>query len=160
MDETTDSPDAPRVAEQPEQLTAVVAGTVAAGELRDFFDRAFGELGRVMAEGAFQPSGPPLALYRGVPAGTVHLEVGFPVRGELAPSGSVLASGLPATRVVTCVHRGDYDSLGESWRQLADWAGRRELSLGELMWEVYVTEPKPGDDPSGMVTELYWAVRE
>lgn len=159
MDETTDSPDAPRVAEQPEQPTAVVTGTVATSELRNFFDRAFGELSRVMAEGAFEPSGPPLALYRGVPAETVHLEVGFPVHGEPAPSGAVLASGLPAARVVTCVHRGGYESLGESWQRLADWADRQGLPLGDLMWEVYVTDPKPGDDPADMVTQLYWALR-
>lgn len=159
MDETTDAPDAPRVAEQPEQPTAVVTGTVALSELRAFFDRAFGELGRVMAGGGVEPSGPPLALYHGVPAETVHLEVGFPVRGEVAPSGSVLMSRLPAARVVTSVHRGNYDDLGGSWQRLADWAHREGLPLGELMWEVYVTEPRPGDDPADMVTELYWALR-
>lgn len=66
---------------------------------------------------------------------------------------------IPAGRVVTVVHRGKYDDLGGSWQRLAEWATDAGLSLGDLMWEVYVTEPRPGDDPADMVTELFWTVR-
>ncbi|MFI7494309.1 GyrI-like domain-containing protein [Kocuria sp. M4R2S49] len=159
MDATHEKSEAPRVAEQHEQPTAVVTGTVAVDELRDFFDRTFGELGRAMADGAFEPSGPPMAVYHGVPAETVRLEVGFPVRGEVRPQGSVVAGRLPASRVATSVHRGDYDELGRSWQHLAEWAERQDLALGDRMWEVYVTEPRPGDDPADMVTQLYWSLR-
>jgi effector-binding domain-containing protein len=159
MDATNDDSVTPRVTEQPEQPTAVVTGTVAMSELREFFDRAFGELGQAMADGAFEPSGPPLALYHGVPAETVHLEVGFPVRGRITPKGSVSAGRLPSSRVATSVHRGSYDDLGQSWQHLAEWVGQQGLSLGDRMWEVYVTEPRPGDDPADMVTELHWTLR-
>lgn len=159
MDATNQDSEAPRVTEQHEQPTAVITGTVAMSELRDFFDRAFDELGRAMADGAFEPSGPPMAVYHGVPAETVHLEVGFPVRGGITPQGSVVARQLPATRVVSSVHRGNYEDLGRSWQHLAEWAGQQELALGDRMWEVYVTEPRPGDDPAEMVTELYWSLR-
>lgn len=149
----------PTVTDQQEQPTAVVRGTVAMSELRSFFDRAFEELGHAMADGAFEPAGPPMAVYHGVPAETVHLEVGFPVRGQVAPQGSMVAGLLPASRVVSSVHRGDYDQLGRSWQHLAEWAGHEGLSLGDRLWEVYVTEPRPGDDPADMVTELHWTLR-
>ena len=42
MDTTDHESQTPRVIEQDEQPTAVVTGTVAMGELREFFDRAFG----------------------------------------------------------------------------------------------------------------------
>ncbi|GAA1752940.1 GyrI-like domain-containing protein [Kocuria aegyptia] len=159
MDASNHGSETPTVTEQDEQPTAVVTGTVAMTGLREFFDRAFGDLAQAMADGAFEPSGPPLAVYHGVPAETVHLEVGFPVRGRVDAHGPVVAGRLPACRVVTSVHRGDYDDLGRSWQHLAEWADRQELSLGDRMWEVYVTEPKPGDDPVDMVTELHWALR-
>lgn len=159
MDATNHDSRTPTVIEQDEQPTAVVTGTVAMSELREFFDRSFAELGRAMAEGAFEPSGPALAVYHGVPAETVHLEVGFPVQGRVTPQGSVVAGRLPASRVATCVHRGNYADLGRSWQQLAEWAEHQGLSLGDRMWEVYVTEPRPGEDPADMVTELYWTLR-
>lgn len=159
MDRTDREPVTPTVTDQQEQPTAVVTGTVAMSELRSFFDRAFEELGRAMADGAFEPAGPPMAVYHGVPAETVHLEVGFPVRDPVASQGSVVAGRLPGSRVVSSVHRGDYDQLGRSWQHLAEWAGHEGLSLGDRLWEVYVTEPRPGDDPADMVTELHWALR-
>ncbi|MEX5260010.1 GyrI-like domain-containing protein [Kocuria sp. CPCC 205263] len=159
MDATDDESETPKVMEQDEQPTAVVTGTVAMGELREFFDRAFGELGQAMADGAFEPTGPPMAVYHGVPAETVHLEVGFPVQEEVSPKGAVVAGRLPASRVATSVHRGNYDDLGRSWQHLAEWAGGQGLALGDRMWEVYVTEPRPGDDPADMVTELHWMLR-
>ncbi|MFF0988697.1 GyrI-like domain-containing protein [Kocuria nitroreducens] len=159
MNATNRDPGTPTVTEQDEQATAVVTGTVAMSGLREFFDRAFADLGQAIADGAFEPSGPALAVYHGVPAETVHLEVGFPVQGQVTPRGPVQAGRLPASRVATSVHRGDYDDLGSSWQQLAEWAGREGLSLGDRMWEVYVTEPRPGDDPADMVTELHWTLR-
>ncbi|WP_298592180.1 GyrI-like domain-containing protein [uncultured Kocuria sp.] len=160
MDARQQDAESPRVIEHQEQPMAVVTGTVAMSELREFFDRSFGELGKAMADGAFEPSGPPMAVYHGVPAETVHLEVGFPVRGQVTPQGSVVAHRLPASRAATSVHRGNYDDLGRSWQRLAEWAGSQGLALGDRMWEVYVTEPRPGDDPADMVTELHWALRQ
>lgn len=159
MDDTTPEFEAPIVTEQDEQPTAVVTGTVAMSGLREFFDRAFAELGGAMADGAFEASGPPMAVYHGVPAETVHLEVGFPVRGQVTPQGSVVAGRLPASRVASSVHRGNYDDLGRSWQRLAEWAGHQGLSLGDRMWEVYVTEPRSGDDPADMITRLHWTLR-
>ncbi|MEX5296831.1 GyrI-like domain-containing protein [Kocuria sp. CPCC 205268] len=158
-DEMQETSESPRVSEQDEQATAVITGVVPMHELRDFFDRAFGELGRAAAAGAFEPSGPPMAVYQGVPAETVHVKVGFPVRGAVSAQGAVVAHRLPATRTVTSVHRGDYEDLGRSWQHLAEWAQQQGLALGDRMWEVYLTEPRPGDDPADMVTRLHWALR-
>ncbi|MFI7480788.1 GyrI-like domain-containing protein [Kocuria sp. M1R5S2] len=148
-----------RIVDVPDQSLAVVTGQVPVAELRSFFDRAFQDLSRGMADGGFEPSGPPLSLYRGVPVEAADLEVGFPVLGSVRPSGPVAEGRIPASRAVMTVHRGNYDALGDSWGRLAEWARRQELVLDELLWEVYVTEPHPGDDPKDMVTELYWALR-
>ncbi|KUG54523.1 hypothetical protein AVL61_17175 [Kocuria rosea subsp. polaris] len=160
MDTTNQDPESPLVTEQQEQSTAVVTGTVSMSDLRAFFDRAFDDLRRAMADGTFEPSGPPMAVYHGVPAETVHLDVGFPVTRPVTARGRVVPGRLPASRTASSVHRGNYDDLGRSWQHLAEWAARERLDLGDLMWEVYVTEPRPGDDPAAMRTELHWTLRK
>ncbi|MCM3689536.1 GyrI-like domain-containing protein [Kocuria rosea] len=150
---------APRLVDVDEQPLAVVVGSVRLEELRGFFDSAFRELGERMAAGDVVPAGPALALYRSAPAETVDLEVGFVVREPVAPAGAVVAGRLPATRAVTAVHHGNYDGLGEAWARLRAWAEDQGITLGAPLWEVYVTEPHPGDDPRDMVTELYWAAQ-
>ncbi|MGC5641645.1 UNVERIFIED_CONTAM: GyrI-like domain-containing protein [Kocuria sp. CPCC 205300] len=99
-----------------------------------------------------------MAVCRGAPRETAEVEVGFLVRGDTRLSGAVVISQLPASRAVSCVRRGNYEDLGESWEQLARWAEDQGLVLGEHLGEVYVTEPRPGDAPVDMVAELYWSV--
>ncbi|GEO96038.1 GyrI-like domain-containing protein [Kocuria turfanensis] len=152
------SSEGPRVVEVGEQMTVVVAGKVPIDGLREFFDAAFHELGRRIDRGELRPTGPALSLYHSEPGPVVELEVGFPVAEQVASAGSVVVGRIPATRAVTCTHHGDYDGLSSSWERLRTWAQERHLRLGAPLWEVYVTEPRPGDDPLDMVTELYWAV--
>lgn len=66
MDETNGEAESSRVVDHHEQRTVVLPGVVPMAELRTFFDGAFEELGRCMASDGMNPSGPPLALYRGV----------------------------------------------------------------------------------------------
>ena len=137
-----------------EQATAVVARVMPVADLRNFFAGPFRELGRRMAGGEFTPSGVALAFYRRTASDTVDLELGFSVRGRADPSGSVAGGRLPGGRAVTCLHLGNYESLADSWGRLAEWAAASGLAPRGPQWEIYVTEPRPGDDPADMVTEL------
>jgi hypothetical protein len=88
-----------RVVDVQEQATAVVAGRVPVSDLRDFFDQAFQDLGSSMAQSGFEPIGPALCLYQGVPVEMVELEVGFPVSVPVLPSGSVVSGRMGLPRV-------------------------------------------------------------
>ncbi|GGG62767.1 transcriptional regulator [Kocuria dechangensis] len=159
--DTTGRPeDGPRVVDVPEQPIAVVLGKVPMAEVRPFFDAAFHELGDRMSRGEITPTGPALSLYRSVPGTLVDLEVGFPVAEPVTPTGAVVASRVPATRAATLMHHGNYEQLGTSWERLQAWAEEQHLELRTPLWEVYVTEPHPGDDPRDMLTQLFWAVGE
>ena len=87
MDGTSEISAIPRVIELSEQLTAVVSGVVPMAGACEFFGRAFQDLGPCMACSGFEPSGAALALCRGTLAGTVDLEVGFAVHGQVPPRG-------------------------------------------------------------------------
>ncbi|MGO1973715.1 MAG: GyrI-like domain-containing protein [Propionibacteriaceae bacterium] len=138
----------------------VVRGKVPMAELRDFFDRSFGQIERACAEQGIIPTGAAFARYHGAPTEIVDLEVGLPTGSPVRAAGGVEAGLLPAGRVVTATHIGGYEGLGAAWGQVGDWLGQQGLTPTETLWEVYVTEPAPDVDPDTMRTDVFWMVAD
>lgn len=137
--------------------TAAMRGTVTMAELRDFYDRSFGQ---VAAAAARQGVAPTVAygLYLAPPVDRFELEVGFVVSGGFEADGDVAPSALPGGRAARLVHMGSYDDLSRSWQRLTAWIGQQGLAPTGPMWEVYVTEPTPQTDPATLRTELFCIV--
>lgn len=146
----------PSVIDAEPQVTAIVRGVVPMAELPDFFDKAFGELGEVLAGQGVTPTGAAFALYHGQPTDTVDLEVGLPTDRPVTPVGRVDVGGLPGGKVATAVHSGSFDGLSGAWASLAAWVASQGLTPDSTIWEVYLTEPRPDMDPSELRTQLYW----
>ena len=138
--------------------TAVVRGTVPMSQIRDFFDHSFQEIGGALASQSVTPAGPAFGLFHGPPGDTVDLEVGFPTDGPVQATGNVVASSLPAGRIARLVHHGSFEELGSSWERLGSWIAEQGLAPGSVMWEFYLTEPRPDMDPAELRTELNWPV--
>ncbi|WP_169823312.1 GyrI-like domain-containing protein [Aldersonia kunmingensis] len=128
-------------------------------KLVELFDPAFGALGAAIGAGAFVPTGPALAVYRGDPMSSFDLEVAFPVAealaGETEAAGqtirpSVISGGQCAVRS----HVGSFDGLGDAWGTIVTAVQSSGKSLGEQWLEVYVTQPTPDTDPATLRTEL------
>lgn len=136
------------------QVTAVVRGVVPVAELPPFFDRSFGELGRVLGDQGMTPRSAAFALYHGAPTDVADLEVGFATDAPVTPAGDVVVGSLPAGRVARSVHAGSFDGLGDAWGALMARIVERGLTPGSSMWEVYLTEPSPDMDPAALRTEL------
>jgi effector-binding domain-containing protein len=68
---------------------------------------------------------------------TPHVEVGVLVAGPFSPAGRVVQSELPAGRVATAVHRGDYTGLGLAHDAVHRHATEHGLALAGPRWEVY-----------------------
>ena len=157
---TTSTPEQPGpalVSVEP-MTAAVVRGTIAVAEVRDFFDRSFGVLGGALAAQGLAPAGPAFAIYRSVPTDTMDLEVGFPVDRAIEPDGAAETGELPGGQVARVVHAGSFDDLTDAWQRLGVWIGAQGLTPGEPFWEVYLTEPSPDIDPADLRTELNWPV--
>ncbi|MDQ4490475.1 GyrI-like domain-containing protein [Sinomonas sp. ASV486] len=141
-----------------EQPTAVVRTTVRMDELKDFFDGVFGTvMGAVQSHGA-HVAGPPFALYHGMPGETVDVEAGFPVAGPFEGGDGVTASILPGGRTVTAMHVGPYEGLADTYREMTDWMREQNLTRGESMWEVYLSDPSAEPDPAAWRTEVFCPV--
>ena len=135
---------------------ALLRETVSMERLRDFYDRAFGTVIRVLRDQSLPPTGPAIGVYFSIPGESVDLGAGFPTSAEVSPSDGVSPTSLPGGRAIQLTHRGAYDRLPESYARLQAWVHDGDHVMGDLMWETYVTEPSPGDDPEAMITLITW----
>lgn len=141
-----------------EQPTAVLHDVVAIKDLPQFFGRAFGQVVGAMQAQGLTPTEAPFALYLGIPGETVEVEVGFVVPKPLTPTGDVRGGTLPGGRCVHGVHVGPYERMAATYDELRQWAAARNLTLGERMWEVYLSDPRLEPDPERWRTEIFWPV--
>lgn len=146
----------PTIVQVEPATTAVVRGTVPVAELAPFFDRSFSTLPSVVASQDVAITGPAFARYDGPPTDVARLEVGFPTATAVRPDGDVEPSTLPGGRVARVEHHGSYEELGAAWGALAAWVAEQGETPGDVLWEVYVTQPSPEMDPAELVTELSW----
>ncbi|MBI9113756.1 GyrI-like domain-containing protein [Sanguibacter suaedae] len=140
--------------------TMVVRGVVPMSELPSFFDRSFSALGEELGRLGTEPAGPPFSYNVRLPTDTSDLEVGFPVREPVEPTGDVVPSSLPGGRVATVLYQGGYDGLVQAWTRLHEWVAQQGLGVTSGSWEVYLNEPTPDGDPDANRTQLYQPVTD
>jgi effector-binding domain-containing protein len=84
------------------------------------------------------------------------VEVGVLVGRPFEAVGRVVPSQLPAGRVATAVHRGDYAGLGRAHDAVHRFAAEQGLELASTRWEVY---GHWSADPRDLETEVFWLLR-
>lgn len=138
---------------------AVVRETVPMSELTAFFDRVFTAVMTAAQEQQVVVSGPPFAMYFGMPSDVVEIAAGFPTRGPISKTaGGVVPFELPGGRAVQFVHVGSYADLGEAYGRVTAWMDEQGLRPAGVMWETYLTEPTPDGDPADNQTLITWPV--
>jgi effector-binding domain-containing protein len=100
-------------------------------------------------------TGPPVAYYEPISEREFNVWAGFPVAAPTEAGGDVVSFELPAGEVLSTVHTGSYNSLGEAYDALRAWASENGRALTETgMWEEYLSEPSA--PPSQTQTVVYW----
>jgi effector-binding domain-containing protein len=148
------------IIEVPTQLVAVERKTIPMSGFPEFFERAFGELMAAVSAATGTVVGPPFGWYHGMPTDTVDVSAGFPVSG-LADGplrGDIEVVARPGGRAAVALHVGSYDTLAESYQQVAQHlAAHDDLVPREEMWEEYLSEPS--GDPSTWQTRIVQPLR-
>jgi hypothetical protein len=75
----------------------------------------------------------------------ITVEVGVEVAGPFAPLGRIVASTLPAGRVVTATQRGSWD-VGWAHRAVVDECDRLGIERLGPRWEIYGHLDASGDE--------------
>jgi effector-binding domain-containing protein len=139
-----------------EQPTAVVREQVPMNALPEFFGRAYAAVGAAMEAQQIEPTGPPFALYRGMPDEMVDVEAGFPVSSTVAAVNGVRAGILPGCRAVQAMHIGSYDTLGTTYEAVKQRMREEGFEASDDMWEYYLSDQT--SDPATWRTLVVWPV--
>jgi effector-binding domain-containing protein len=148
-----------RIAELPEESTAMIRKTVGMAELKDFFDWALPAVATAVEASGARIAGPPFARYFGMPADNFEVEAGFPVSGRFDGAGQVRAGSLPAGQVVEATHVGPYETLAQTHTEIGQWLAERGLQPSDEVREYYLSDPGAEPDPSSWRTRVVWPVR-
>jgi effector-binding domain-containing protein len=138
--------------------TAVVRGRVSMAELPAFLARAFDAVTAALTRQGVHVTGPPLAMYRARHGDTVDVEAGFPVAAAVTADDDVRPSTVPGGEVAETVHIGPYETLGDTYRELAGWIERHGRRPTGLSWECYLTDPENPAHPEGPETLVVWPI--
>lgn len=152
--------DTPHIVQSAPLRTAAVPVVIARNEIQQVFPPAVNELLAAMREQGIEPAGPLFSYYHKMPTEVFDMEIGFPVDDDVKPSGRVVASALPAMKVVRAIYRGAMEGLPGAWGELQAWVQQERLATRPFVWENYLVGPGNTPDPSAWQTELNWPLAE
>ena len=147
----SDYPTDPAIVELEPATAAVVRETVSMTALAEFFGRVFpATMAAAQAQG-IELSGPPIAIYYGMPTDTVDVAGGFPTAEPVATDAGITSADLPGGRAVQVLHVGPYDTLEQTYGRLMAWIGEQGLTPGDVMWESYLNDPEESETAETLI---------
>ena len=160
-----------------------VTGTVRSSDFASFLGSAYGLLYSAVSELGFAASGEGVALYRPV----IHDDEAEPVTAYIPvrepmdipqPDRGLQVLEIPTQTMAVIVHRGPYETVGETYAQLGAWVahndhdntsleadGRaedsnRDVAISEAIREIYLVSVPHSNDPSTYRTEICWPLSD
>ncbi len=106
-------------------------------------------------------AGPPFVRYMEQSAAFLAVQAGIPLAEQPKPPSPELnieAGVLPGGPAAVTVHRGPYDTLGDSHMVLDRWMTANDRQPAGAPWEVYLTDPGEVPDPKDWETQILWPV--
>ena len=108
--------------------------------------------------------GPSYGRYHMFGPERADIEIGVPTTAPVSgldrltdiAAGEIGLSQLPGGLTAVVVHRGPYDSLGESYGLFHDWIHQQGHDEGEGPWESYIDSPSSVANQAKVRTEIYW----
>jgi len=149
---------------EPARTVLTVSGRITDDEWTPFLDRAFAQLTAAVAssgavvDGAFGGCYPTLLddmqdVVAFVPVTSA------PLLAAAERSAGVRVAELPATDVAVIAHRGAYDDIDTTYRNLGAWVAEHAEPADLPVRELYIVGPGDADDPDDFRTEICWPVQ-
>ena len=155
---SAESFNAPVITESPRRLVLYQHHVVGEADLPVTVPRAFGELYQLIEQSGVEPVGPPFTVYQSefVPGQPLELDVCAPVATAMAPSAHFSFREMPATRVVSLLHIGPYDTLGTAYECADAYIRDKGLIVTGPPREFYLSPPET--PPEQIQTIVEWPV--
>jgi DNA-binding transcriptional MerR regulator len=150
---------------EPARVVLSLTETVTEADWLGFLDRARPRLHAAASGAAAVVTGGFGACYPTLLDDDAQTVVAFvpvatpPLLDPRARADGVRVDDLAAADVAVLVHRGGYDDLAESYRQLGAWVATNAEPVELPVRELYVVGPAESDDAANWRTEICWPVR-
>ena len=147
--------DTPQILTTTDQPCAIIPLVIPTSEIREHMGAATQEIAAVLRAQGIPPTGPWFTHHRKIPDTHFDFEISFPTATPVTPSGRVIPSVWPATRVARTVHHGDYSGLVAAWGELLQWLqANNRIPAPAAIWEVYTINPDDASNPANWQTQL------
>lgn len=91
--------------------------------------------------------------------GSIRLEVGVELLGDLVEQGEVVRSATPAGLVAAATHFGPYGGLGAAHDAVRNWCKTNHHAFAGPSWEIYGHwQPEWNANPSLIRTDVYYQI--
>lgn len=96
-----------------------------------------------------------VVIYRGLTEGSLMIDVGVEVFGNVAVNDETRLIGTPSGEVATIAHFGEYSQMDPAYKALERWCADNERRRTGVSWEVYGDWE---DDPAKRRTDIYFGL--
>ncbi len=127
------------------------------------YGEAFGKLSSFFKENEILPAGYPFSTaiqWSEKEGDTIILEVAFPINKELEipEDENVYLSVIPAGNIVTAMHLGKYEDVGNEHGAIMKWIQENDKKINGHPWETYITDPTMEPDTTKWKTKVCYPV--
>ena len=132
------------IAESPRRFVLYQHHEVDEADLPPTVGRSFQALYARVAEAGVIPVGPPFVIYdidRSEPGIHWIMDVCVPISAPMSASPQFDYMELPATRVVSLLHIGPYDTLGKAYDAIESYVADKGLNVAGPPREFYLSPP-------------------
>jgi effector-binding domain-containing protein len=136
------------------QHTAAIRMTRPVSQIGPAMGEAFPKIYHAVVSSGVEPAGEPLAVYHEMSSEEATFECAIPVPEPFTAMGEVEASSVGGSEVAFGVHKGPYDTIGQTWEAIMGWIVAQGRTPAGHGWEVYIDDPQEVDS-SELRTELY-----
>jgi len=123
-------------------------------------ERIYGEIFVEAGKQGLTQQGAPFAMYHSWnPEGKSFVEPGIPMDKMPAKAEGFNAVSMDATMVIGVDYYGPYDASGMAHDAVYKYVGENGYEMTGSPWEIYVTDPTTVDDPSKILTKIFYPVK-
>lgn len=138
----------------PRPLAAISTTTASGGPLGPVIIGTLDKIWPVL-RGQGVRTGHNVVIYRGGGDGSLIIDVGVEVLGDLAVAGEIQLIATPSGTAATIAHLGEYSEMEPSYTALERWCADHERQKTGVSWEVYGDWE---DDPAKRRTDIYFGL--
>jgi effector-binding domain-containing protein len=158
MTASASTAEGPRITRSPPRRVLSKHALVTLEELPVTLGEGFAELYAAVARAHTEPDGPPFVVYHTVPTPGAKWEIDIcaPVAASVPAPPGITYSEMAAESIVSLLHVGPYESLGEAYSVVGRFMTDNDLAPNGPPREFYLSEP---DVPAAEIqTLIEWPV--